>query len=380
MTCLIRKGIMIVLNTLEHIFNIIFWISIIISITGWVKRTFLISFREREQDNTSDKMPNKYNWKYNLELIIKLSTIVVIIVVMIQIAKSIKKLYWLLIIGVPIYLELIVDTSQSFGIVGRVVRSRDNSRLSSKEYLAISTLAYILWIFGKFNIFEKIIENACMCSNVYLSDLSVALIYVLAFCTYIFFICALLPKPIVTIINTLKNIHSRLPWKDKIKGFGDYWVSKIGEPIAFKSTLILQWEIIRKRETFICWIRYLLLPLTFVLDIITNFVIILIPFISSSLGYVCVLNRMIKNAWNRLSNWLLGLSDKRIVAISFRVAPIMALVCIVVLNRYQSVFKMQETNTAILEFAASTIIIPIVFEWINSVKNNQFCREEGRKS
>lgn len=80
---------------------------------------------------------------------------------------------------------------------------------------------------------------------------------------------------------------------------------------------------------------------------------------------------MIKKTLNSFSNWLSELSDKRIVAISFRIALILALICIVVLNRYQPIFRMQEANTSIFEFVASAIIIPIVFEWINSIKNNQ---------
>lgn len=82
---------------------------------------------------------------------------------------------------------------------------------------------------------------------------------------------------------------------------------------------------------------------------------------------------MVKKTVNRISNWILGLSDKRVVVISFRIALIMALICIVILNRYQSIFKMKDASTAVLEFVASAIIIPVVFEWINSVKNNQSC-------
>lgn len=48
----------------------------------------------------------------------------------------------------------------------------------------------------------------------------------------------------------------------------------------------------------------------------------------------------------------------------------MALVCTVVFNRYQPIFRMQEASTAVLEFIASAIIIPIIFEWISSFKNN----------
>lgn len=280
-------------------------------------------------------------------------------------------MYWLVIIALPTYLKQIVNTYYSYGIIKKVIRSNDSGKLSSKEQFAIIILAFTLWFFGALKIFEKIIERTYMWTNVYLSDMFVALIYVLAFCLYIFFICSLLTELIIRIINIQKKISDKLPWDGKIKSFGKYWANKIDKPIAFKSILILQWENIGKRNLSIRWIRYLLLPGTFVLDIIVKLVSILISQFSYSVGYICVLVRMTKKTLNSLLNWLLGLSDKRIVAISFRIALILALLCVVVLNRYQPIFKMKEANTAVFEFVGSAIIIPIVFEWINSVKNNR---------
>lgn len=88
---------------------------------------------------------------------------------------------------------------------------------------------------------------------------------------------------------------------------------------------------------------------------------------------------MIKKTLNRISNWILGLSDKRIVAISFRIGIILALVLVVILNRYEPIFKIGDANTAILEFVASAIIIPVVFEWINSIKSNKTNRDKEGK-
>lgn len=67
--------------------------------------------------------------------------------------------------------------------------------------------------------------------------------------------------------------------------------------------------------------------------------------------------------------WFLKLSDKHIVAVSFRLALIFSLVSIVILNRYQPFFKEYEASTTVFEFLASSIIIPVVFEWIYSIRN-----------
>ena len=65
-------------------------------------------------------------------------------------------------------------------------------------------------------------------------------------------------------------------------------------------------------------------------------------------------------------NAIFKLSDKKIVAVSFRIAIIAALVITVIVNRYDVFVKNVEESTSVLEFIASSIIIPVVFEWINS--------------
>ena len=255
----------------------------------------------------------------------------------------------------------------------------DTGMLSFKERTAINTLAYVLWFLGLYQIFEKAIEKIASCSNAYLSDVIIVLIYVIAFYFYIFFICSLLPEIIFSTIKLLKKIYEVLPWKTKIKSWGDLWIDKIDKPIGWKSVLIWQWKTIGEWKFIVRWVRYLLLPITFILDIILLCVNALVSLMGSAVGYIFVLARMIKKTLNRISNWILGISDKRIVAISFRIGIILALSFVVILNRYQPIFKIRDANTAILEFVASAIIIPVVFEWISSIKCNKASSENKSK-
>lgn len=64
----------------------------------------------------------------------------------------------------------------------------------------------------------------------------------------------------------------------------------------------------------------------------------------------------------------LNLSNRRVVAFSFRVAVLMGLGGTVILNRYQPFVYYEEKSTAVLEFVSSVLIIPIVWEWIKCYK------------
>ena len=330
---------MVILNFLENIFRFLLPVALTISAIDGGKRIFTNS---KENDTESEGAENKNNtsdWEKKVKYAIVISAIALFVVGIVFIILNMKKLYWLILfLGLPTYLERITGTYQSFGIVEKVVKSSDTEKLSFKERTAINTLAYALWFLGLYQIFEKVIEEIAACSNAYLSDILIALIYIVAFYFYIFFICSLLPGIIFSTIKLLKKIYEVLPWKTKIKSWGDLWIDKIDKPIGWKSILICQWKTIGKWKFIVRWIRYLLLPITFILDIILLCVNALVSFMSSAVGYIFVLARMVKKTLNRITNWILGLSDKRIVAISFRIGIILALVLVVILNRYQPIF------------------------------------------
>lgn len=64
------------------------------------------------------------------------------------------------------------------------------------------------------------------------------------------------------------------------------------------------------------------------------------------------------------------LSSRQIIIVAFRAAIIIALLIIVIHNRL-AVASDSEATTAILEFVASVIIIPVMFDWIHETLHNK---------
>ena len=77
---------------------------------------------------------------------------------------------------------------------------------------------------------------------------------------------------------------------------------------------------------------------------------------------------MIKRTVGKMIVWINHLSDRHVVVISFRVALIAALTITVIRNRYEPLLKEYEASTGTLEFIASAILIPVIFEWISTTK------------
>ena len=111
-------------------------------------------------------------------------------------------------------------------------------------------------------------------------------------------------------------------------------------------------------------------PVCLVIDIILGILLTGKNVIISAIGNFCHIFGLIRKTIRRMADEILGMSDKHIVAISFRIALIAAFVFTVILNRYEPFLKLDEASTGVLEFLASTVIIPIIFEWIYSYKQN----------
>lgn len=101
------------------------------------------------------------------------------------------------------------------------------------------------------------------------------------------------------------------------------------------------------------------------------FVKTIITIILSCIGDGCNLLRLINNSIIKLQSKLLIIPDKQMVAIAFRIAMIVSLTSIVAENRFCGLVRNQDSTTAIFEFVASAIIIPIIFEWLYSYKQSQ---------
>lgn len=370
---------MIVIHILKYIFNLLFMIIICETGLKAIIKPF-IKRKTNEEDNGFDEDIGKRNWQYVFKILIWILEIIPLMALYVFVFKNIKTMFWLLvIICLPGFLQQFIGVLYSFGIVGNVIKLKEKGSLSSEEKSALSILAFVICFLGEYNFFENIIIFVQKCQNVYISDISVAIGYVFVFYVYIFFICSLFTELISEIIRILIKINSIFPKRINVLNNCKYWISNTDKPIKSVFVTIYMMESMGKYNKFLKWIRIVLFPITFVLDMVINFVNILVSLANSSVGYICIICVLIYGEIKKIANKILILSDRKIVAISFRFALIMALIVIVALNYYSTIFKMEESTT-VLEFIASTILIPVLFEWISSIKNNEIKKYNDSKN
>ena len=270
-------------------------------------------------------------------------------------------------------------TYLSIGIIKKVIQSEQTDKLSPKEHSAIGILAYALLFLCIYNVPTKLMDIVANLENIIVSDCLYILFYILFLFLYLFLSCALLPIPLAYFSKLMNKLNTLIQNRVNPQRIGDYFIKKIDkhsnkQPLLFKviSTTTSKCILLRIAAWGIS-------PLLLTLDVLLFIITTLWSFLLISIGYTFLLFRMVNRTIGKFISWLNRLSDRRLVSISFRVALIIALTTTVITNRYVPIFKAYESSTAVLEFVASAILIPVVFEWINLFKDKQSTEDSNPK-
>ena len=362
---------MLILDFLKRIFNYSFPIWLIAMVVLSFKRNSLKKDKSQaiNEAKKSQKEPLT-QWEKIIYTLFGIIVIVLFLAIICFVFAEFSRFKWVLFaLAIPVYLQYLAGVCLAIGTLGSVVNSKDNKRLSVKENFAIQTVAYIVWVLSGMNLDESLINWVKLNFDGAVLDAYMALIFVGCFFVYIFLILSLIYIPLFCGIKFVDIIIVRIPFRNALQRMGEYFVSNINSEKKQKLLLIKAIKRIMEHKGILKIGMCVLIPVALIIDIARAFVLSLFTFLLASFGYIVILFRAIKNSTRALSLWLINLSDKRIIAISFRLALIFAFVSVVVLNRYQPIFCEYEKSTAVFEFLASSIVIPIVFEWIYSVRN-----------
>lgn len=326
----------------------------------------------------NNKNEKKTTSKKEEEKTTKLETIVSTIIVLVTLGTFIggiifvltkhQKLIWIFtIISIPVYLSYITGTYESVSILRKVVHTNKKEKLSTKEYWAIDMISYGFFLVTALNIPSKLMTYIKGLESATVSDFLYITLYIIFNFAYIFFICALSSRPLKSFSKLALKLNLILKNKTKFK-LGDFFINGIDKNNFRRPLLVKIIEKTKQSRNLLHVLVWILSPIFIALDICLTISRILGSFLIETIGYVVLLLRMIKTTIGKIVVYINNLSDRRFVATSFRIALILTLALTVVTNRYSPLFKLYDPSTAVLEFISSTILIPVIFEWIGSVR------------
>ncbi|OUP55922.1 hypothetical protein B5F14_10015 [Faecalitalea cylindroides] len=358
----------VIIDVLEKIFNILLPFSLLAIIFEEYKQNISKNTKKTEVVVTEDI---RSSWKSNVETFMSILITIFLIFGAIYLCIECKMSWILTFFAFPLYIQQVIEAYLSVGVVRDVISASQIEKLSLREKKAIGAIAYIVCLCGVFNIFEKILNTVGKIENPIIWDFAMTLSYVFLEFLYIFFIFTFFPNILFVVFNILKKMSRFFPLTKKFKKCEYYFIEKCDKGIKINFFVIKSIDKILERGLINRLIGIIFLPISFCIDIILSSFLILITMVRSLIGYLFLLFRLFIQTMKKIAKWISQLSDRRIVAMSFRIAIILALVITVITNRYQPFLQKNVESTSVLEFVASSIIIPVIFEWIYSIRQHR---------
>ena len=374
---------MIVLTKLENVFDVLFILSFILAIVLSIKVIYLLNKYDNANNiATSANLENNHkdNLKNKLEIIIELMIFILYVTITILCLVFRTKTIFLCVIFfvffVPACIKDIACICKSIFSIFKLIDINNNGQLNLTEFYNILIIENTIWILERLCVIKKIFKIINALNNNFLYDALIAAIYIIIFYVYIFFICSMLPIIFTYYVDLIyilyKKINKNISIIKKNKNIKKYWTGQIeiSTYIEVKSITFFYFKRIKNWNMFIRTCVYLMSPIMILVDAILTICKNAFKTYKILIEYMCKFPKWTGKYLIQFERYLLNISDKKILTISFRITTVLSLMCIVILNRYQPIFRIQEQSTEILEFVASTIIIPIVLEWIISIKKD----------
>ena len=274
----------------------------------------------------------------------------------------------LYLVVIPYLVQQAYNVFSSATIVGTVIRSSHTSPLSWRERHSLLAVGGVVWWLeyqGKFSVYNSLYSSL----SGTLADLLLFVCLLIRCFAMLFFSITLLSIPADLLFNlSTKAIPKVTLFQQKIL---KQCVRIQNEPARRKLYSRKYWYSICQQKNIWKAVLCLFAPVVFVFDLCVGVILLICAVIYSTVLYCGLLLFELYKILIKPVAIFAKNSNSKNIALSFRLSMLIALSSLVILNRIDSFFQSVESSTAILEFIASSIVIPIVFEWISTIKQKK---------
>lgn len=308
-----------------------------------------------------------FSWEKAIWLVLLIIAGILLLSLILFFSYVLEMTFVMTIIMIVYFLGQITSSISSVKTVGNIVRGKSSTMLGANDYTAIITMAILVSYLNTYGILDKVIRYANNQTNTILSDWMLLGCYVTSIAITTFFICALTLRPLKIVIELLGKKISNVNYQKGTKLF-----NKVEKQIK-RTDFVKIWTIplikyiINQNGDFRCFL-WLSVPLVIIMDIFRMILLFGYAIVILIIWYFMCIAVSVGKIFSSVGQWILSLSDRNFVAISFRVAIILGFGCTVIINQYEP-FLLNQKSTAVFEFISSTIIIPVILEWVITYKS-----------
>ena len=249
-----------------------------------------------------------------------------------------------------------------------IIINNEKRELSLKEKYQFLILASSLSCIYRFFSEKKIVSIVDTFSFPFFMKEIILTVYILlcAFCfTFILLV------ELVTPIKQLKKLYSKINLKYiKSKQYSAYLSNLLEEPVvkAILTNKIIY--LLKEKKTIVKIISIIPVLIAFIIDFFFSIIsMVYVSVIGVSIRSILyILSVLLKVLFNILFSLLYNPSQT-VMYITSRLSVLFSVFLVVIYNRMNILFVPDDSFLAISEFIASTVVIPIILEWIYSNKH-----------
>lgn len=331
-----------------------------------------LSFKQKEDSDFEISENRKKRTIADKIVVLLVSIMLLVLILFVALNHLVPRIFALLLITIPVILKYIVGSVKAADSIKFIVLDdKNNKEMSIAEKMQFDVFVSGLLLVYQFIPMEKfitVVENNI--ENMQVSEWVLSA-YILLFAFFVLFITFV---ELIIPFRHLRKLFEFIARKlgNRSKRLSLYFWRTWDNPLL-KARLTD--KMIEKAIKCKVWLRILLdlgvIPV-FLIDIVYNFAFLFYSFIvCSCLGAVIAFARMVGKGILRTLIFITEIPGYRVVRNAFRMSGIIALFVLVIINRTEALYSTEDTFLAIAEFLASSIIIPVIFEWIYSSRNSQ---------
>lgn len=339
--------------------------NLIISINA-VIFTFLM-IKEISKDIDNDVPDNKREVKRKGEQSFKLIldilplVLVAILVIVILYNKQTKNIWW---VFIPIMaLNTLGRTNEmfdSFLVAKRSIEITSNVSFTMKEKVSFLIIGLFFCMINISGFIERGFHTIYSIKNDIVADALMTTMLLILITSYYFLIVAIIMQPFRLIIELLlkrnndlcRGIKTRF---DKLEGSYSEIINREHATIR----VIAKYEDKKKSKGLL-----MVIPITVAYDVTRSLLVLFIGLFIAILRECIIAFRNVKHCLSSFMKWFVSISDRRMTGLAFRIALIISIMSMVIINRYAPYVRSVEASTATIEFVASTILIPLLISWV----------------
>lgn len=322
--------------------------------------------KEKKIEGNSD-IHEKWNWQDTVSLVSAFLSMAFLIFVLFwgKYYLHIEEFRWFfLICTFVVLLRQSADTLIGVDNFRYMLNVRANGKLDKKEKVILLIFASTCCFFYTYGLPKQVVSVARNCNDENIADWLMLAFFVFSISITIFLICSLAITPLQTLASMTQRLVAKFDF-DKLSRFEKKTKRLIYGPLQSRKNLTITLAncIMRKPVILRC-LLCILLPAVFVIDILWGSISFLITTVLELFWYMYVFLKQCSKIVYHAGTFITTISEKRVVAFSFRLAIILGLGCTVFLIYYDPFLINMDRNGTVFEFVASSIIIPVVFEWV----------------